>query len=334
MHARSSMLWLIGSVVLLLTGCRLQLIVETGGRVQSASTIYDCTESASPCLSELPTGAFEEIFTAVPDEDFRFAGWDGWCWGSLKVDCALSLTPEIVALDLELAITARFNPVIVGTWFLDSPSVTDGLVSLTFYESGAYVMTGPCETAFAVNPAGTFEMGTFTFSPTTGAFSNTAVIGSIPGCGTRDLVNQPILDTIAITGDNMELRLDGETAMTLTRLEPRTSDRLTGTWYVGDPLAPGEGFAQVTFFDGDTYLIAEQCEEDALPPGLEYGIYSWDSQTRAFSTQPPILDTMGACGFYEPDEPEARISSITPGSTQLIARDGLGERILLDGVFY
>jgi hypothetical protein len=326
---------------LFLAGCRLLITVEGFGSIDSASGLYDCDTANTQCPYPLPAEDFNETFTAAAEPGHRFAGWDGWCFGSLNPVCNLVLPVDLVNLEFDWPITARFNPEIVGTWIYDDDTglIPYGLATATFYNNGNYVITGPCLKTTAVNPAGAFEAGTYDYDPLTGDFSNLVFVSAGLGCGSRDDSDMPRVDNIVIEGDSMVFFVDGEIEATLQRLIPHEHDLLTGTWYIGDPLDPvATGFAQVSFINGTTYMIAEQCIDDALPPGLELGGYTWAPESKgAFSNAtPPPIDTMGQCGFYDSLEPEEGVNRIRPSALSSLLKFWTtdGEKIKLQGVFF
>ncbi|MGD2007339.1 MAG: S8 family serine peptidase [Cellvibrionales bacterium] len=81
------------SLPLLLAGCRLEVLVNEGGRVTSASGQRDCDELFI-CSGEVSDPNFEETFTAIPNPGYRFVGWSETestvCEGSDQ-PCELSL---------------------------------------------------------------------------------------------------------------------------------------------------------------------------------------------------------------------------------------------------
>lgn len=62
------------SVLLLLTGCKLVVIVPSGGEVSSSSGDYHCTESTK-CSFDVADLDFLEVFVPHAAPGYRFAGW-------------------------------------------------------------------------------------------------------------------------------------------------------------------------------------------------------------------------------------------------------------------
>ncbi len=79
-------------VVLLLSGCKIELSTTPGGRISTASGNFSCLpDQACPTITVRDT-LFDETFVAVPDTGFVFDGWRkrhyGFCGGRTD-DCRL-----------------------------------------------------------------------------------------------------------------------------------------------------------------------------------------------------------------------------------------------------
>ena len=57
-----------------LTGCRLEIAVDAGGRIVSASGQYDCDRNQT-CQWDITDNQFEDTFTAIADPGYLFVGW-------------------------------------------------------------------------------------------------------------------------------------------------------------------------------------------------------------------------------------------------------------------
>ena len=79
-----------------LTGCFLEVIVPTGGKVTSLSSTRDCAESRN-CVIEITDATFSEAFTAIPEVGYVFSKWMGGgdflCADSTDPVCTVSNTP-------------------------------------------------------------------------------------------------------------------------------------------------------------------------------------------------------------------------------------------------
>ena len=82
-------------ILSLLSACKLVVIVEEGGGVQSASGLRDCT-TVGTCEFEVSDTSFSDSFTALPGSGFQFVRWqDGGgflCGNSVNPVCPLSNT--------------------------------------------------------------------------------------------------------------------------------------------------------------------------------------------------------------------------------------------------
>ena len=99
-----------------LAGCRLESVVPEGGRVVSASGLYDC-EALSTCSWDITDGEFEDSFTALADPGFRFVRWSETestvCEGA-EGSCTLrmlNLPPTLRRSLLNSDMVARLVPV-------------------------------------------------------------------------------------------------------------------------------------------------------------------------------------------------------------------------------
>jgi Protein of unknown function (DUF3089) len=73
--------------LLLLGGCKIKITVPAGGKVITESGSYEC-QSKQVCTIDIYDIFFDEIFLAIPDSSYTFAGWKkkqrGFCGGSNK----------------------------------------------------------------------------------------------------------------------------------------------------------------------------------------------------------------------------------------------------------
>lgn len=88
---------LIISLAVLATGCRVAIIVPTGGNVVSSNGAYNCPE-ASVCEFEVTEAPFSETFTAQASPGYEFEKWsngdDHLCGKSTNPTCVVSL-PDV-----------------------------------------------------------------------------------------------------------------------------------------------------------------------------------------------------------------------------------------------
>jgi hypothetical protein len=81
---------------ILLTGCKIEILVPHGGDVASTTNKYTCSE-AKNCVIEIEADTpFDETFIATPKEGYAFSKWqkggDFFCSGSIKNTCTINLT--------------------------------------------------------------------------------------------------------------------------------------------------------------------------------------------------------------------------------------------------
>ena len=108
-HLSRSLLLIVVAVAI--SGCKIAVMVTTGGDVQSLSGINNCA-GGNVCEINITSNDFDDTFTAVPREGYEFVKWqegDGFkCGGSTSPTCRINNT----ALDI--------NPVIADLIAQDS----------------------------------------------------------------------------------------------------------------------------------------------------------------------------------------------------------------------
>jgi Divergent InlB B-repeat domain len=89
------------AVTSLVTGCKLAVIVNLGGTVQSLSGTRNCAEGTI-CNINITDVNFSESFTAVAKPGYQFVKWqkgsDFFCGDSTSTTCTVALSGN-VALD-------------------------------------------------------------------------------------------------------------------------------------------------------------------------------------------------------------------------------------------
>lgn len=106
------LLMLVASI--LLSGCKLAVVVGEGGTVQSKSNTRNCAE-VSQCTFEVSGADFDETFTAVPLPGYRFDRWQSGpgylCLKTPGPTCTLSNVPfkEIPSILAIIASDAVFT---------------------------------------------------------------------------------------------------------------------------------------------------------------------------------------------------------------------------------
>ena len=81
--------------VVLLSGCKLALMIVEGGNVTSSTGAHNCT-AGSYCVFEINDTDFNVTFTAEPEPGYAFVRWsngdDFQCPGSTNPVCVLNNT--------------------------------------------------------------------------------------------------------------------------------------------------------------------------------------------------------------------------------------------------
>lgn len=83
---------LLVSIAGLIGGCKLAIVVTSGGDVTSLSGTRDCAGSAT-CEVEITDTTFEETFTAIPREGYVFSHWQAGVAGEERYLCPGSTNP-------------------------------------------------------------------------------------------------------------------------------------------------------------------------------------------------------------------------------------------------
>ena len=115
---------LIISFAILATGCRVAIIVPTGGSVVSTNSEYSCPE-ASVCEFEVTEAPFSETFTAQASPGYEFEKWsdgsDFLCGESTVPTCVVGISDN----PLGAVVIALFNSSYVMPIFTDVGIDTD-----------------------------------------------------------------------------------------------------------------------------------------------------------------------------------------------------------------
>lgn len=106
------------SLILTMTGCKLALVVTSGGDVQSLSGIRDCA-GGNLCEFQISDASFSDSFTAVPRAGYVFAYWQG---GSGFL-CGESTNPTCDVSNTAYAGNAAVEPIISSGLFFQAMPV-------------------------------------------------------------------------------------------------------------------------------------------------------------------------------------------------------------------
>jgi hypothetical protein len=183
---------------------------------------------------------------------------------------------------------------IVGAW-------GSGVGTAIFLNDGHYYEIELAAPNDAQTASG-FERGTYTFDPATGAFAITVLQDLNGRNGLSDASGIPGLKVTG-TADVITLHdPDGGPSASVPRVFG--SRPIVGAWFAGDA-GRSNSSAVVVFHEDLTYFMAQDGDSSAATgdangqDGMEYGTYTWDPTTGAF-TATPIVDTNGEWGLSHP----------------------------------
>jgi len=97
-----------------LAGCKLEVVVGTGGTVQSESNTRNCSEN-NTCSFQVSAANFKDTFTAVPLPGYKFKGWHkgpGYlCFTASNPSCTLSniMFKDIPSMQAFIASNVTFS---------------------------------------------------------------------------------------------------------------------------------------------------------------------------------------------------------------------------------
>lgn len=105
----------------LLASCRLVIVTDETGRIDSASGAANCDQASCVIPIDEP---FSETFTAVPADGYRFLKWKGVCGITVIPVCQVKLAPlteQFAAFDGDVQLAAVFEPTTTKrAWYRDS----------------------------------------------------------------------------------------------------------------------------------------------------------------------------------------------------------------------
>ena len=121
---------------------------------------------------------------------------------------------------------------IVGAWTDSEADTTkEGSSVVVFLANGYYFQIQNAEAADAPHAVDGFERGTYTWNPTTGAFSVTTLLDTNGDSGLSGL-NGVSGVAVVVAGNSATATVPGEPWSTLTRVTG--SSPLVGAWFLGD----------------------------------------------------------------------------------------------------
>lgn len=152
-----SRILLLLSIAILMTGCKLAVIVVEGGEVSSSGWRGTCV-AGNICSVVVDDPNFSEIFTAVPDPGWQFVKWNKggrmFCGDSTEPTCTLSLegTSGIEGIEKILASDNTFYLMPIFSRLEPDSIMVDGrewaqvdlFTNLTWEEINAVCPEGVC----------------------------------------------------------------------------------------------------------------------------------------------------------------------------------------------
>ena len=173
-----------------------------------------------------------------------------------------------------------------------------------------------------------FERGTFTWNKVTHSFAATTTVDTNSDSG---FSHPDGATSIIISGNTLNYTVEGEGTFTFTRVV-NTASAIVGSWYV-----PNARISATFLADGTYYLAEEPFASEDGPLGMEFGTFSWNAATKAFSatrTSPSVLtygldyspsgstiDITGNAMVFNDTEEETLLRRITPISVPLITKN-------------
>ena len=183
---------------------------------------------------------------------------------------------------------------IVGAWTTGN-TTAEGSTAIVFLGNGYFFHIGNALASEAPHGFDGFERGTYTWNPTTGAFSSATIQNLDGDIGLSNLNGVSGL-RISISGDTLTL-VGGDA--TLTRVSGTSP--IVGAWVAGNAALPNNS-AVVVFLPNGVYFEAEDgiSGDPTGHDGIEHGTYAWDPTTGLMTSSrspAPYVDTNGEWGL-------------------------------------
>jgi len=197
---------------------------------------------------------------------------------------------------------------LVGSWHGGPLGQSQSYTVLTFQENGEYFLVQ--DGSSIADPSGRdgMEHGTYSWNPSTGAFSYVVQSDTDGGWG----FSHATITNVSLFGNTLTLS-EGANVYNLTRVTNATNP-LIGGWRLGTVL---EGTVLVTFLNNGEFFLADD-GNPALDPsgqkGMERGTYTWNSVTGSFSYS-MLANTDGQWGFSD-----AAITNLAVTADSLLIR--------------
>ena len=197
------------------------------------------------------------------------------------------------------------NP-LVGSWFVTDEGEAQSTAVITFLANGTYLFAEDGDSTADPSGQDGMERGTYTWNPTTGAFTRTTTVNTNGEWG----LSHSSFNNIRVDSDSFFASGDGDV---IFRRVASDSNPLVGAWTASSAGEAGSTVV-ITFLEDGTYLLAEDGNSTLDPSGqdgMERGTYTWNSATGAFSANTTV-DTNGEWGLsHTGSEFEAAVTHLT-----------------------
>ena len=194
---------------------------------------------------------------------------------------------------------------LIGSWIARNPDSNLPWVQLTFLESGYYMHQ---ELDLPYRPeeddAGFtgLEFGEYSWDNETGELTVPDIVIDDNGFwGLTDTASGEESLALQVDGDTLTAYNPGAGAsegLAFTRV-PLNQSGVTGSWLIQDPSDPTNVSVVTLLVDGYYFMGTNQPADDAGEPGLEFGSYTYDSDTLVLEPS-PVFDQNGEFGLSDP----------------------------------
>lgn len=186
---------------------------------------------------------------------------------------------------------AHAAPSIVGSWYAEFDNAH---ITSTFLGDGTYFLISD----YTGDGAHTgVEWGTFSWNEATGQISAVSLGDKNGNWGWADDARGA--QFFSVSGNSATISQPdciGCTPNSAQRIL-QSPDSIVGSWLI--PHENGSG--ALTFFENGMYMLGQGGVGDSYgQPGLERGMYSWDSGTRELTVTSLLTDTNGVWGLSNP----------------------------------
>ncbi|TVP78658.1 MAG: hypothetical protein EA353_07865 [Puniceicoccaceae bacterium] len=212
--------------------------------------------------------------------------------------------PDDDTFTLARVIESAENPLLGGWWVEGSGSGlagdAGGTAVVVFLQDGIFYMAQDGDSIADPNGQDGMERGTYTWDPSTGAFSVNVITDTNGEWGFSHMGPDP---AITVWADSSRMRLDpdeGEDDFNIfRRVMKGPSAGIIGTYYIAEPEEPTHDNVAFVFLPNGEYLFAQDGDVEVDPngqDGMERGTYTWDRETGDFFVN-TLVNTSGGWGL-------------------------------------